>query len=180
MRARVAAIAAAVFALGAGADAAADAAPSAASRFRAGAWEVGVAGSLVADGGANVSLALRGARFVAARGALLALEGESGWRHVRELDALDVLASVQWLPRPDGSIVPFAGVLGGVRREWVGSFRQSRAPLGALAGVRVPAGASAALRAEYRILRLAGDPVADRTEHEIRLGVSILFAPDRP
>ena len=38
-----------------------------------------------------------------------------------------------------------------------------------------PDDARADMRVEYRLRRILDDPVADFTEHEIRLGVALLF-----
>lgn len=144
-------------------------------RIHAGAYELGVAGSVVREGGTTVSLNLRGARFFDLRGTRFALEADAGWTHVRELDGVDFLGSVQWLPWPDARMLPFAGVIGGVRQEWLGSFREARVPIGVTLGVRVLAGHSAAFRAEYRFLQITGDVVGNHGEHRLQFGMSMLL-----
>jgi len=148
--------------------------------IQAGATELGLSGSAVRNGDTTITLGVRGGRFVATGGSLLAIEAEADWNHVRELDGLDVLASLQWLPRTEGSVLPFAGLVAGVRQEWVGSFQRGRAPWGAAVGVRVLSGRSAGLRVEVRTLRLAGDSVGDASEVRVRFGVSLLLGNDVP
>ncbi|MBZ0267909.1 hypothetical protein K8I85_07125 [bacterium] len=62
----------------------------------------------------------------------------------------------------------------------MGSFRRARGPVGVVLGVRALPGRAAALRVEYRYLRLTGDPVEDAGEHRVRFGVSLLFGNDAP
>ncbi|GJM45545.1 MAG: hypothetical protein DHS20C21_23870 [Gemmatimonadota bacterium] len=98
---------------------------------------------------------------------------------MRELDSVDLLGATTWSrPVGCGRWVPFAGVLGGIRREWLGSFRESRFPVGGVVGVRAVAGPHSAFRAEYQHLRILGDPSGDRSEHQVLFGLSLLLRND--
>ncbi len=143
----------------------------------AGTNELGLAASTVSvEGSTHASLALRFGTFLGAPRGAFGLEAETGWTHVRSHDALDVLGSIAWAFRAGKSALhPFAGVIGGVRQEWLGSFRESRYPLGAAVGARVVVAEHAAIRAEWRGVRVLDDPVRDPFEHRMILGVSILF-----
>ena len=72
------------------------------------------------------------------------------------------------------------GVVGGVRQEWLGSFRETRFPVGAAAGVRVLASERAALRVEWRVLKVLDDPVEDPIEHRVLAGLSIFLGNASP
>ena len=144
-----------------------------------GAFELGLAGSLAStDGSTRVSLALRGGSFLSLGPGLLGLEAELGYARVRELDRLDVLGNVAWL-YPAGAAYPFVAATAGTRQEWLGSFRNARAPVGWIAGLRVLMGESAALRAEYRWLHVFDEPLPDFDEHHVLVGVSVLLGNGR-
>lgn len=145
------------------------------------AWEIGVSGSAsrIEDTTAS-TLLLRAARFAAAGAGRAALEAEVAWTHLGPLDELQMGGSLAWLahPRP-GPAYPFLAVAGGVRQEWLGSFRLARYPVGADVGLRLLAGTGALLRIEYRWRRVLNDPVADFTEQQVMTGVSLLLG-NRP
>lgn len=63
----------------------------------------------------------------------------------------------------------------GTREEWIGSFREVRIPVGLTFGLRTLAGERAAARVEYRLRRVLHDPVADLTEQQVWVGLSLLF-----
>jgi hypothetical protein len=67
------------------------------------------------------------------------------------------------------------GVVGGVRQEWLGSFRETRYPVGAALGLSVLANERAALRVEWRVLKVLDDPVEDPVEHRVLAGISVFF-----
>jgi hypothetical protein len=148
--------------------------------IRSGAIELGVAGSLVSvEGAANGELRVRSGAFAALGGVLAGAEADVGYDHVQELDRLDALASLTASLRAgSSSLHPYIGATGGVRQEWMGSFRQSRFPVGVCAGVRVLAAERVGFRVDYRWLRVLDDPVADFTEHGLVVGVSLYFRND--
>jgi len=154
---------------------------AAAPELRPGAWELGlgVAGVHV-EHTTTSTLTLRAARFAPAARGRAALEGELAYLHQGPLDALEVGASLGWLahPRP-GGLYPFLALAGGVRQEWLGSFRLARYPVGVNAGVRVLAGPGALMRVEYRWRRVLNDPVADFSEQQWMSGISLLLG-NRP
>lgn len=155
----------------------ADERPAAGPALRAGAIELGLSGALTATEGATQStLLLRGGRFAGLGRGLVALEGELGYSHVASLDALGLELALSYQARLGGSACyPYVAVAAGSRERWVGSFRDTRVPVGATLGVRLLAGERAAARVEYRVRRLLRDPVADVTEQQVVVGLSLLF-----
>jgi len=146
-----------------------------------GAWEVGVSVTASRVEGTTAStVLLRAGRFAAAGSGRAALEAELGHAHLGPLDELEVAGALGWLahPRP-GPAYPFLAIAGGVRQEWLGSFRLARYPVGVNVGVRLLAGTGALLRVEYRWRRVLNDPVADFTEQQVMSGVSLLLG-NRP
>lgn len=145
------------------------------------AWEVGVSAAATRfEGTTAATIALRVARFAAAGAGRAALEAEVAHTHQGPLDELEVAGSLGWLahPRP-GPVYPFLAIAGGVRQEWLGSFRLARYPVGVNVGARLLAGPGALVRIEYRWRRLLGDPVADFTEQQVMTGLSLLLG-NRP
>jgi hypothetical protein len=142
-----------------------------------GAIEAGLALSVVSvEGTTQARMEARGGTFVPAPHGLLGLEVDGGWTHVRADDVFDALGSVTWSGRLAQSVVhPFGGAVVGVRHERLGSFRETRYPVGAVLGVRVLASGRAALRVEWRVLRVLDDPVKDPLEHQVLAGLSVLF-----
>ncbi len=142
-----------------------------------GAVEVGLAGSLASvEGATRGAVALRVGMHRRTAGRLWSLEGEIAQAHERDADRFDALATLAWGFRLGSSSVhPFAGAIAGIRQEWIGSFRQSRVPVGAAFGLRALASDRAGLRIDYRVLRILDDPVADFTEHGLAAGFSIFF-----
>jgi hypothetical protein len=146
-----------------------------------GAWELGLSAAATrVEGTSTATIALRVARFAAAGAGRAAFEAELGHTHLGPLDALEIAGSLGWLahPRP-GPAYPFLAIAGGVRQEWLGSFRLARYPVGLNAGVRLLAGPGALVRIEYRWRRLLNDPVADFTEQQVMTGLSLLLG-NRP
>lgn len=149
--------------------------------LHSGCVELGVAGALThVEGSTQAQILLRFGPFVAAGPGLVGLQGEFGYTHERDLDRFEVQGIVSWQRsawRPE--LWPYLAVAGGVQVEWLGSFRTTRFPVGADAGVRTLLGNRAGLRLEYRYRRLLDDPVADYDEHRLVLGVS-LFLHNQP
>ncbi len=75
----------------------------------------------------------------------------------------------------ESGLYAYAAAGGGVRQEWLGSFREARYPVGASLGLRALLDARAAARIEYRYRRVLDDPVADYSEHVALVGLSLLF-----
>ena len=150
---------------------------TAAPILRAGAIEFGVSGALTAvEGATHATALLRAARFSRMGAGLVALEGEVGYAHVSSLDAMQLEAAVSWQQRlRDTSCYPYFALAVGTREEWIGSFRDARLPVGFTFGVRMLTGERAAARVEYRVRRVLHDPVADFTEQQVLVGLSLLF-----
>lgn len=145
-----------------------------------GTLEAGLSGGLVSTtGSTQVDLGLRLAWLipVGSGGKLLPVELGAGWSHVRMADTADLYVSVQWTGALGSAptVWPFVGVVAGLRQDWIGSFREARYPTGGVLGLRLLASDRAAFRAEYRLLRVLGDPVEDFTEHRLLFGISLLF-----
>jgi hypothetical protein len=157
---------------------AADPAPAAeAAVLHPGAIELGVAGSMSAVAGSTRGTALvRLGRFQRLAAGLAAVEGEVAYSHISSLDALGFEASVSYQRRAGAtSSYPYAALAAGIREEWIGSFRDYRVPVGVTVGLRTLAGSRAAVRIEYRVRRVLHDPVADYTEQQLGVGLSLLF-----
>ena len=146
--------------------------------LRARAWESGFAVSATSVEGTSEGLAaLRIGTFLKAPGGLTSLEIGTTYSHVQSLDVLGLEAAIGWLPR-EGQVLPFLAVAGGVRQEWVGSFRKARYPIGFDLGVRLLFSDRVGLRTEYHYRRVLGDPVADFAEHRFLTGLSVFWNND--
>ncbi len=145
--------------------------------IRPGTIEVGFAGSLTAIEGAPHTVALvRVGRFASLGHGLLEVEGELGYTHVSGLDLMNIEAGLSYQRRlAREAIYPYVAFGGGPRQEWIGSFRDVRYTVRAGLGVRLLAGERAATRIEYRVRRVLHDPVADFTEHQVLIGLSLLL-----
>jgi hypothetical protein len=100
------------------------------------------------------------------------------YRHLRALDELEILGGMTWQPRHVSiAVYPYAGVLAGVRQEWIGSFATARTPLGIQMGARILISESSLIRCGLHALRVLGDPVEDFTEWEFVLGIALLIHP---
>ncbi len=152
-----------------------------APRLHPGAIELGLAGSLSAiEGSASATLRARVGSFFSAGPLLAEIEPELGYRHVHDLDEMDLEIHLGVERRLGRSVLYASAALGGgVRQEWLGSFREARVPLGAGVGLRALVDPRAAARLEYRFRRVLHDPVADFSEHEVLVGLSILFRNSR-
>ncbi|MFQ5602492.1 MAG: hypothetical protein ACE5HS_04420 [bacterium] len=143
-----------------------------------GAWELGFSGTLtVQEGLANAALSIRGGRFLLpVLSGLGGLELELAYAHVRALDLLDMQCTVTWqraLGRSTAHL--FLALGGGIRQEWLGSFRQRRVPAGFALGIRTLFGQKVGMRTEYQFRRIFNDPVAAFTEHKLVVGLSLFI-----
>lgn len=146
-------------------------------RIHPGAVEVGISiESVSVEGIPRTRAGARVGGFFHPGDALMGLEVEPSYTAMGSLDVLDLQASLAWQqPLGGGSEYVFLAVGGGVRQEWLGSFRQARYPVGIGAGFRVLFGNRAGARAEYRYRRVLDDPVADFSEHQTLVGLFLLF-----
>ncbi len=145
--------------------------------IRAGAIELGLSGSLTTVEGLSRGLAsVRGGTFLSAINGLVGFEAELSYSHVQSLDRVDVLGHLSW-QRAVGrsSVYPYVAIGGGIRKEWIGSFRQVRVPLGFSLGLRALLSQRVAFRTEYRFLRVMSDPISNFSEHQLTIGLSIFF-----
>jgi hypothetical protein len=147
-------------------------------RLRSGTVEIGAAGALSSvEGDTRATVSVLSTTFRPLFGGLAGLGGDAGYTHVNSLDVLELEAHATWQkPLRGASVYPFLGVGGGLRQEWLGSFRTARYPLGIDSGFRVLLTSTTAIRTEYRWRRILGDPVADFSEHRLLVGVSLLFS----
>jgi hypothetical protein len=145
--------------------------------LHAGAVELGLSGALTSVEGSTSGTALvRAGRFYRLGSGLAAPELELSYSHVAAVDELGVEAALSWQRRAGATaLYPYFALAAGVREEWVGSFQTMRVPVGATLGLRVLASGRAALRVEYRLRRVMRDPVADYTEQQLLVGVSLLL-----
>ncbi len=150
--------------------------------LRPGAMEAGLSGSLISvAGNATGSVAVSGTRFLGAPGGLAAVGAGAAYAHTAGLGRLDLFVEGAWTRRAgDSALYPFAGVVAGLRQEWVGSFRLARYPVGIAGGVRAVVSERAALEVEARLLRVLHDPVADYTEVSMAAGIGLLFGNGPP
>jgi len=152
-----------------------------APRLHPGAVELGLAGSVVSSGssGRATSVAVRGEILHGAGPGLAGFGAEVAWRHVGnvgDLDRIRTAAHVSWqAPLGESSAYPFAALWAGLDHERVGSFGQTRFPLGVGAGVRALVSPSAAVRLEYRFARVRDPDADDFNEHEVLTGVTLLL-----
>jgi hypothetical protein len=145
--------------------------------IRPGTIEVGFAGALTAiEGTTHATALVRVGRFAALGHGLLDVEGELGYTHVSGLDLMDLDAGLSYQRRLGReAIYPYVAFGGGPRQEWIGSFRDVRYTVWASLGARLLAGERAATRLEYRVRRVLHDPVANFTEHQVLIGLSLLL-----
>lgn len=150
-------------------------------RLLPGAVELGISGSLVSSGvaGRASTLAVRAAALRGAGPGLATVGAEVAYRHVGNLGDLDQVratAHVGWTaPLAASSAYPFASVWAGIDHDRVGSFRQTRTPIGTGVGIRALVSRGAAVHVEYRYARVRDPDVSDFNEHEILTGVTLLL-----
>jgi hypothetical protein len=142
-----------------------------------GAIELGLAGSMaMVEGSSRTTFSLRAGFFTAAPTGLFGFETILSYSHLNALDWLDVEGAFSWQTKLGKSAVyPFVALGGGFRQEWLGSFRQIRYPLGLNLGTRALVAPQAALRVEYKFRRILHDPVANFSEHQVLVGLSLLL-----
>jgi len=145
--------------------------------LQSGAVESGFSGALtVVEGTKRGSAGVDGSFFFHAPGGLASATTEVAYAHDGDLDLLDLSALAGWTRAVSStSLYPFVALAAGVRQEWVGSFSDTRYPVGFDLGVRALVSQHADVRIAYRLRRVLGDPVEDFTEHELRLGIGLLF-----
>jgi hypothetical protein len=145
--------------------------------LRAGAVEVGASGSFTSvEGTSSAALGLHAGYFVPVARERLRLRLGCAYSRVSELDRLDFFAAAHLLHRvASSSAYPYVGAVAGLRQEWIGSFSQSRYPVGFDAGMTALLGASAAFGVAYEFRRSLDDPVSDYNEHRVVFGLSVLF-----
>ena len=149
----------------------------AAPALQPGSVELGVAGSLVVvEETTRAEILSRGGTFLGVGPGLAGFEMEVGYEHRSALDALLLLWNVSWQkPIGESGLLPFVAVGGGVQQEWIGSFGETRAPVGVHVGLRALAGTHAGVRAEYRFQRVLGDPASDYNQHTVLFGLSLFL-----
>ena len=142
-----------------------------------GAIELGFSGALTAvEGLSQVSLALRTGTFVQAPAGLAGFEIELAYSHVRWFDFMEVQGLLSWQrPLGETSLHMHFSLGGGLRREWLGSFRQSRYPVGLNFGIRALFSERAAIRFDYKFRHILRDPISNFSEHQLAIGLSIFF-----
>ncbi|MFQ5511133.1 MAG: hypothetical protein ACE5EO_04725 [Candidatus Krumholzibacteriia bacterium] len=142
-----------------------------------GAVELGIAGTLITvEGITTGAVVVRGGLFRTAAAGLGGVELAASYRHVSSLDEAGIEGMITWQRRLGTSATyPFVALAGGWRHEEIGSFGQSRYPAGFGIGARSLLGQRSALRVEYQFRRVLGDPIADFSEHQIIVGLSVFF-----
>ncbi len=145
--------------------------------IKSGAIEAGFSGSLnIVEGISNASAAVRGGTFWNLLSGLAGAELEVAYSHVSSLDVIDLQGFLSWQKKlGESAVYPFVAVGGGLRQEFIGSFRLSRYPIGFGVGLRTLITQGSAIRVEYKLKRILSDPVSNFTEHQLLLGISILF-----
>jgi hypothetical protein len=145
--------------------------------LHSGAVEIGIGGSLIVVSGiTSARIIVRAGSFLSAPAGLAGYEFGLAYAHVSFLDRVDLEGRFNWSIAIHGSsVLPFLGIGGGLRQEWMGTFSQTRYPMGGGVGVRVVAGSDVVIRSEYIVRYVAGDPVADYTEHALEFGLSLLL-----
>lgn len=145
--------------------------------IRGGAVALGAAGAFTSvEGSTAGSFGITAAYFLAARGLTLSLGAGWDYAHVSDLDLVEVGVSVAAMRRiGESSAYPFVALGGGVRQEWVGSFRQARYPLGFDVGLQALVSAAASFAVTYEFRRVLDDPVSDFSEHRVVVGLAVLF-----
>jgi len=149
--------------------------------LRSGAIELGLAGSWTAvEGLSRATVAVRSATFRQVPGGLGIIEMQFSYSHLRSLDWVEVQGTIGWQRRWGKSpVYPYLAGAGGLRQEWLGSFRQLRYPVGFNLGFRVLLGQQTGLRFDYGFRRILHDPVANFTEQQVVVGISIFFKNSR-
>jgi hypothetical protein len=142
-----------------------------------GAWELGFNGSVVSrEGAVNSTIAVFSNRFWARGATALSAGAVVAYSRVSDLDRVDLEAQAAVYRRLRGSSAyGYAGIGGGLRQEWVGSFSQARYPVGVDVGIKALISRRAAVTVTYQFRHLLNDPVAGFNEHRFVTGISIFF-----
>jgi hypothetical protein len=145
--------------------------------IKPGAIELGLAGTMtIVEGSSRTTFAIRAGFFTAAPRGLFGFETSLSYSHLNALDWLDVEGALSWQAKLGKSAVyPFLALGGGFRQEKLGAFRQLRYPVGADFGLRALVAPQAAIRVEYKFRRILHDPVANFSEHQVLVGLSLLL-----
>lgn len=162
--------------------AAADESPSRLATLYSNAVELGLQGSFTStDGIVAGTLGIRGGMLFKGLHGLLGVELDVAYRHISSLDVYDLGIQGTWQRRlGETGNYPFVALGVGVRSEDIGSFRQTRYPVGFGVGLRTLFGQRAAIRVEYAFRRVLNDPISDFSEHRIVVGLSIFFRNSHP
>ncbi|UCG52580.1 MAG: hypothetical protein JSW58_03255 [Candidatus Latescibacterota bacterium] len=142
-----------------------------------GAIELGVGGELATVEGIQTgSVRVHTGLFKNLWVGMASVEVGLGYAHVSDLDQFDVESAFTWGMRwGNTGSHPFVSIGGGWRHQEIGSFGQSRYPVGLGVGVRSLLGPLAGFRVEYRFRRILNDPVADFSEHRFTIGLSVFL-----
>ena len=141
-----------------------------------GAIEIGVSAAVTSvEGTQQVLISGRGGYFLGAGAGLIGVEAEVGYLHQLSLDRVDLGGQLSWQPRlDDRPYHPYVGFGAALRQEHLGSFSQTRYPLGLDLGLRTLLTRSVLVRTELRWRRVVGDPVANFNEVSFVAGVSLV------
>lgn len=147
------------------------------ARLRGGAVELELSGSLTSvEDVVTTSAALGLRRYVTWSRLLVGLGVSTAFARVSDLDRVDVQFNGAGFYRlKKTSSYAFAGFGGGLRQEWLGSFGQTRYPLGVDVGLKALFGDRVAVTTSYQYRRILRDPVSDFSEHRLSTGISLLF-----
>jgi hypothetical protein len=145
--------------------------------LRSGAWELGFNGSVVSrESAVGSMLAVFTNNFRVIHGVTVSAGAAAGWSHVSDLDRVDLgIVAAAYRRLSDINAWIYAGPGGGLRQEWVGSFKVVRYPLGVDLGLKSLFSTRAAITVAYQYRRLLNDPVANFDEHRFVTGISILL-----
>ncbi len=162
--------------------AAADESPLELPTLYPGAVELGLQGSFTStDGIVAGTLGVRGGMLFKGLYGLLGVELDVSYRHISSLDVYDLGIQGTWQRRlGETGNYPFVALGVGVRSEDIGSFRQTRYPVGFGVGLRTLFGQRAAIRVEYAFRRVLNDSISNFSEHRIVVGLSIFFRNSHP
>ncbi len=148
------------------------------ARIQPGAVEIGASGSLTSiDGVSEATIFLHSQIFKAVSGkSLVGVGGEVGFAHIRSFDQLDIQGNISWQqPFANSAIYYFFLLGGGLRFEWLGSFRETLYPAGGNIGIYALISQWTAFRFDYRFQRIFGNPISNFNEHRFMIGISVFL-----
>ena len=146
--------------------------------IQSGAVEVGVGGSLtIIDGLSNAAFSFRSSYFnQLGSESLIGVGGELGFAHIRSLNQLDIQGNISWQqPFSESPVYYFFLLGGGVRFEWLGSFRETLYPLGINLGINALISPRASFRFDYSFRRIFGNSTSNFNEHRFIIGLSVFL-----